>query len=218
MRFRVPYYFPVNLNRLFSSNLKTALDQRGSVLSADFVEDLQTVLDAQTVGVLPSESDLFIAVLSPVLMHHYEHARDTEATLRFTLESADALLRTGNLKDALSKLDKADEIIMNLRGVLGGTFFRSGRKYDIIKDVKEGDTDFHNLDVSISVYKVPEEIKAYYEALEGAARIQGGGRDRKYGGKNLKAALKLLEGNPLNCAGPSPNNTIAKNLKIDLYR
>ena len=212
MRFRVPYYFPVNLNRLFSSNLKTALDQRGSVLSADFVEDLQTVLDAQTVGVLPSESDLFIAVLSPVLMHHYEHARDTEATLRFTLESVDALLRTGNLKDALSKLDKADEIIMNLRGKLGG------RKYDMIKDQYQGDTDFHNLDVSISVYEVPEEIKAYYEALYGAALIQGGGRDRKYGGKNLKAALKLLEGNPLNCADPSPNNTIAKNLKIDLYR
>ena len=192
--------------------MKTALDQRGSVLSADFVEDLQTVLDAQTVGVLPSESDLFIAVLSPVLMHHYENARDTEATLRFTLESADALLRTGNLKDALSTLDKADDIILNLRGVV------RGRKYDMIKEVYEGDTDFHNLDVSISVYKVPEEIKAYYEALEGAARIQGGGRDRKHGGKNLKAALKLLEGNPLNCADPSPNNTIAKNLKIDLYR
>ena len=188
------------------------MDQRGSVLSADFVEDLQTVLDAQTVGVLPSESDLFIAVLSPVLMHHYENARDTEATLRFTLESADALLRTGNLKDALSTLDKADDIILNLRGNV------RGRKYDMIKDVYEGDTDFHNLDVSISVYKVPVQIKAYYEALEGAARIQGGGRDRKHGGKNLKAALNLLNGNSLNCAHPGQNNRISKNLKIDLYR
>ena len=188
------------------------MDQRGSTLSADFVEDLQTVLDAQTVGVLPSESDLFIAVLSPVLMHHYENARDTEATLRFTLESADALLRTGNLKDALSTLDKADDIILNLRGVV------RGRKYDMIKEVYEGDTDFHNLDVSISVYKVPVQIKAYYEALEGAARIQGGGRDRKHGGKNLKAALNLLNGNSLNCAHPSQNNRISKNLKIDLYR
>ena len=87
--------------------MKNALEQRGPGLSANFVEDLQTVLDAQTVGVLPSESDLFIAVLCPVLMHHYENARDTEATLKFTLESADALLRTGNLKDALSTLDKA---------------------------------------------------------------------------------------------------------------
>ena len=180
------------------------MDQRGSTLSADFVEDLQTVLDAQTVGVLPSESDLFIAVLSPVLMHHYENARDTEATLRFTLESADALLRTGNLKDALSTLDKADDIILNLRGVV------RGRKYDMIKEVYEGDTDFHNLDVSISVYKVPVQIKAYYEALEGAARIQGGGRDRKHGGKNLKAALNLLNGNSLNCAHPNQNNRISK--------
>ena len=101
---------------------------RGAFLSEDFVDGLQTVLDAQTVGVLPSESDLFIAVLSPVLMRHYENARDTEATLRFTLQSADALLRTGNLKDALSKLDKADEIIVNLRGGLGRR-----RKYDMIK-------------------------------------------------------------------------------------
>ena len=201
------------------------MDQRGSVLSADFVEDLQTVLDAQTVGVLPSESDLFIAVLSPVLMHHYENARDTEATLRFTLESADALLRTGNLKDALSTLDKADEIILNLRGFPPSVTLWPWpptlvprRKYDMIKDVYEGDTDFHNLDVSISVYKVPVQIKAYYEALEGAARIQGGGRDRKHGGKNLKAALNLLNGNSLNCAHPGQNNRISKNLKIDLYR
>lgn len=195
-----------------SGNLKNALDQCGSGLSDNFVEELQTVLDAQTIGVLPSESDLFIAVLSPVLMRHYENARDTEATLRFTLESADALLRTGNLKDALSKLDKADEIIMNLRGALGG------RKYDMIKDVYEGDTNFHNLDESISVYDVPIHIKAYYEALYGAAHILSGGKDRKHGGKKLKAALKLLEVNPLNCANTGLNDKISNNLKIDLYR
>ena len=191
---------------------------RGSELSEYFVEELQTVLDAQAVGVLPSESDLFISVLSPVLMRHYENSRDTEATLTFTLRSADALLRTGNLKEALSKLDKADEIIVNLEG--GGRFFYRKKKYDMIMDVHEGDTNFRDLDNQISVYKVPVHIKAYYEALMGTAHILSGGRDRKYGGKNLRKALQQLTVHPLdtrNCTGYVESN-ISKNLKVDLYR
>lgn len=198
--------------------------QRGNTLSENFVEELQTVLDAQAVGVLPSESDLFIAVLSPVLMRHYENARDTEATLRFTLESADALLRTGNLKDALSKLDKADEIILHLGGLIEtksycGGLIQMGLKYDMIKQVYEGDTDFHNLDISIEVYNVPVHIKAYYEALCGTAFILSGGKDRKHGGKKLKSALKLLENsNILKCGKGALSNDISINLKIELYR
>ena len=194
--------------------MKSSLEKRGAELSEQFVEDLQTVLDAQTVGVLPSESDLFISVLSPVLMRHYENARDTESTLKFTLRSADALLRTGNLKDALSKLDKADEIIVNLHGV-SKSLFSPKRKYDMVQDVYEGDTNYHDLDNLRSVYKVPMHIKAYYEALEGTSHILSGGRDRKHGGKKLRNALKQLEDR--NCRGYIESNMSIK-LKIDLYR
>ena len=86
------------------------------------------------------------------------------------------------------------------------------------KDVYEGDTNFHNLDESITVYSVPIQIEAYYEALVGAAHILSGGKDRKHGGKKLKRALELLQVNPLACCAPDLNDKISKNLKIDLYR
>ena len=49
-------------------------------------------------------------------MRHFEASRNTEMTIKACLESADALLRTSNVKDSLSYLDKADEIIVNLDG------------------------------------------------------------------------------------------------------
>ena len=59
---------------------------------------------------------MFQSVLCPVVMRHFEASRNTEMTIKACLESADALLRTSNVKDSLSYLDKADEIIVNLDG------------------------------------------------------------------------------------------------------
>ena len=62
----------------------------------------------------------------------------------------------------------------------------------MIKDQYEGDTNFHNLDETITVYVVPDDVKAYYETLLGDARILMGDQDKKIARRNFETALRLL--------------------------
>lgn len=144
------------------SAIQNSLQNRGKLMSKGDVEYLeQSLIEHYNVGsvsgVLPGEADLFKAVLYPVVMRHVRAARNTEETIEACLGSADALLRTSNVKDALSYLDMANEIISNLDGretkTVGKLWTRTV-KTDIVKGETEGETNFHNLDELVTVFKV----------------------------------------------------------------
>ena len=145
--------------------LQKSLENRGKLMSKEDVSDLEESLATHYVvgsvsGVLPGEADLFKAVLYPVVMRHVRASRNTEETIEACLGSADALLKTSNVKDALSYLDMADEIISNLDGrddknvTSQLKIWKRTVKTDIIKGETEGETNFHNLDELVTVYKV----------------------------------------------------------------
>jgi class 3 adenylate cyclase/tetratricopeptide (TPR) repeat protein len=199
------------------ADLNKSIVNRGTLMESDYTARLANIIDCcesqgkNIKGILPAESVLFLSILCPVLMKHCESGRETKETLVVTLEAADALLKTGNLKDALSYLDKADEIIINL----SGTSKTHQGKYDMIKDQYEGDTNFHNLDETITVYVVPDDVKAYYETLIGDARILMGDQDKKIARRNFETALRLLgERGYRNCTTKIDTNKPAINKQI----
>jgi len=203
--------------------LKKSIKSRGETLNTKAVEGLEkTIYDyskaGSVSGVLPGEADLFQAVLCPVVMRHFEASRNTELTIQAALESADALLRTSNIKDSLSYLDKADDIIVNLEG----NGIRQ-IKYDIVKGQEEGETNFHNLDESVTVYKVTKQTRAYYEMLYGDARVLMGPADRRRGRRHYLAACDYLGESKLSqltsCGSSGDMQTEGDRLqKIELWR
>ena len=200
--------------------LKKSMIKEVKPMANNYTAALENIIDCcesqgkNIKGILPAESVLFLSILCPVLMKHCESGRKTKETLVGTLEAADALLKTGNLKDALSYLDKADEIIINLAGESKSKVHK-GRKYDMIKDQYEGDTNFHNLDETITVYVVPDDIKAYYLTLSGDAHILMGDGDKKFARQNFDAALKLLgETGLISCSGKIDTNKPVVNKQI----
>ena len=174
---------------------------------------------------------MFQSVLCPVVMRHFEASRNTEMTIKACLESADALLRTSNVKDSLSYLDKADEIIVNLDGkgkdgnvwtellnLIKGT--KRG-KYDIVKGIEEGETNYHNLDEIVNVYKVPKQIRAFYQMLYGDARVLMGAADRRHGKTHYLRACDFLGESAfgqLSCRSTDFQTEEERLQKIELWR
>lgn len=172
-------------------SLQKSIAAREHYKNDEYLKQMETFVtrkmnsDSSVTGVLPAERDLFLSIINQLLAKHYEFGRQTETTIEYLLESANSLLRTGKLQEALSFLDKADDIMLNLSGF-------NGRKYDIIKDIYEGDTNFHNLDENMTVHSVPKGVKAYYETLIGDAHMLMGEQSRKHARKHYDTALRLV--------------------------
>ena len=65
-------------------------------------------------GTIPVETELFLSVLCPILINHYMAGKKTEQTINFLLDAAEAYLKIDSIKNALSYLDKVQEIISML--------------------------------------------------------------------------------------------------------
>ena len=131
-------------------------------------------------GTIPVERELFLSVLCPILINHYMAGRKTEETIDYLLEAVEAYLQIDSIKNALSFLSQVRDIIANL-----------DKGHDIVKDERDGDENFLDLDKIIYVFKVPRSIRARFEMLKGdAATLQGNLQDAR---KCYNRALRYSE-------------------------
>ena len=95
-------------------------------------------------GTIPVETELFLSVLCPILINHYMAGKKTEQTINFLLDATEAYLRIDSIKNALSYLDKVQEIISMLDkdSVLESKYLRIWTR--IFFTVLKGYAEFHN--------------------------------------------------------------------------